>query len=329
MKKIFATLFCAVVAALAICGFSACAKGENKTAINVYAPDGAPALALAQLMYEENGLNEGVSYHIVDSGTLPSRISADDEKNNADIIIMPVNMASKLLNDGSKYKMLGTVTHGNLFILANKNAAQLTRENFAESISGKKLGVINLTEFPGVMLKTLLSDYSVSAELSQVIPSDVAGTNVNYDYFLVPEPAASTRVGNAATELAFVGNVQDLYGESGYPQAVVMAKTSLIEDNPGFISDFMNALTASAEWIMRQDVTSEMILTAIKNHYPDPENTAPAFNNLSKEVISHCAVRFENSASCKENVKSLLVKLKSVNGQFAMEVGDNFFYIAS
>lgn len=328
MKKLLATLTCALLAALTAVCFAACNK-DVKTAINVYAPDGAPALALAQLMYDENDFGEGVSYHIVDSGTLPSRISAEDETKNADIIIMPVNMASKVLNDGSRYKMLGTVTHGNLFILANKNAEQLTRDNFAEKLSGKKVGVINLNEFPGVMFRTLLSDYSVEAQLSQVAPAGVTGTDSNYDYFLVPEPAASTRVGNAATELAFVGDVQSLYGEGGYPQAVLMAKTSLIEQNPEFISRFTGALAASGEWIMRDDVTSEMILTAIKNHYPDPENTDPAFKNLSKPVISHCAVKFENSLSCKEDVQSILAKFKSVNAEFAKEVGDNFFYIAS
>lgn len=329
MKKLLTALICALVVASAICGFTACAKDENKTAINVYAPDGAPALALAQLMHDENDFGEDVSYHIVESTTLASRVTAGDETKNADIIIMPVNMASKLLNDGSRYKMLGTVTHGNLFILANKNAGRLTRENFAEQMNGKNVGVINLNEFPGVMFRTLLSDYSADANLSQITPAGVTGTDAGYDYFLVPEPAASTRVGNAATELAFVGDVQELYGEGGYPQAVLMAKTSLIESNPGFISSFMNGLKASGEWIMRDDVTSEMILTAIKNHYADPENTAPAFNNLSKEVVSHCAVRFEESASCKEDVKSLLAKLKSVNEQFAMEVGDSFFYVAS
>ncbi len=328
MKKLLATLTCALLAVVTAVCVTACNRGA-KTAVNVYAPDGAPALALAKLMHEENDLGEDVSYHIVDSGSLTSRVTAGNEADNADLIIMPVNMASKVLNDGSRYKMLGTVTHGNLFILANKNAEQLTRDNFAEKLSGKKVGVINLTEFPGVMFRTLLAKYSVTAELSQVAPAGVTGTDLSYDYFLVPEPAASTRVGVTAAELAFVGDVQELYGEGGYPQAVLMAKTSLIEQNPQFISRFTEALADSCGWIMNEEVTQDMILTAIKNHYPDPENTDPAFKNLSKTVISHCAVRFEDSASCKEDVKSLLSAFISVNGEFAKEVEDNFFYLAS
>ena len=137
MKKFLATILLAVILTVAAIGITACNNG-SAAVIDVYAPDGAPALALAKLMSEEESFGESVSYHIVDAGTLASRVTAEDDDKNADLIIMPVNMASKLLNDGSRYKMLGTVTHGNLFILANKNTEQLTKDNFAQNIAGKE-----------------------------------------------------------------------------------------------------------------------------------------------------------------------------------------------
>ena len=327
MKKFFATLLCAALAAAAALGVSACGK-SNGTAVNVYAPDGAPALALAELMYEENSFGEDVSYHIVDAGTLASRVTSQKAEENADLIVMPVNMASKVLGSGSDYKMLGAVTHGNLYILANKDAEKLTAANFAAQIAGKEVGVVNLSEFPGVMFKTLLSDYGVTtAELSGVNAQDVTGTDKNYDYFVVPEPAASNKAGVAANELAVVGSVQELYGEGGYPQAVLMAKASLIADKPQFVSSFMAAMVSAGEWLLKDDVTADMILGAIKKHYPDPDNTTPQFPNLSKAIVTGCAVRFEASKSCKQAVKELLQKFKGVNAGFAAEVGDSFFYI--
>ncbi len=327
MKKFLATVLLAVISVVAAIGFTACNNG-SATVIDVYAPDGAPALALAKLMHEENDFGENVSYHIVDAGTLASRVTAEEEDKNADLIIMPVNMASKLLTDGSRYKMLGAVTHGNLYILANKDTEPLTKDNFAQNISGKRVGVINLSEFPGVMFNTLLADYEVEAELSSVDAQSVLGTDKTHDYFIVPEPAASTKAGNAATELAIVGSVQELYGEGGYPQAVIMAKTALIESNPAFINNFTDALIGAGEWLMSDSVTSDMILSAIKAHYPDPDNTTPAFTNLTKNVISGCAVRFEEVSSCKTAVQSLLTKFKAVNAQFAKEVNDSFFYMS-
>ena len=40
----------------------------------------------------------------------------------ADYCVLPVNLASKLLGSGDAYRMLGTVTNGNLYFLTVKNA---------------------------------------------------------------------------------------------------------------------------------------------------------------------------------------------------------------
>ena len=122
--------------------------------------------------------------------------------------------------------------------------------------------------------------------------------------------------------------MQELYGgENGYPQAVLVAKNSLIESSPEFVSLFTSAVASSAQWLLNDGVSTEEILNAIKSHYPDPENTMPAFNKLTKSVIKNCAVRFVSAADCKTEVKTFLTKLKNINLAFASEVTDGFFYI--
>lgn len=327
MKKFFATLACAILTALTVVGFSACNNNNDDGKITVYMPDGAPALAMAQLMNENPEFSKEVSYHVVDADTVSSYVTYNNNSKNADLVVMPVNTASDILNSGNKYKMLGTLTHGNLYIVANSEKEELTKENFAESISGAKVGVVQFVKFPGVMVKTLLNKYSVSAQLSGVQPGQVDGTSSDYDYFVIPEPAATTRVGNAALNLKIVGNIQTLYGEGGYPQAVLMAKTELIEKSPEFIAEFCTALTGANDWLLSEEVSAETILNTVKSHYADPENTTPAFTNLSKQVIEHCAIRFEYSAQCKQSVISLLTEFRQVDESFAKIVGDNFFYI--
>lgn len=326
MKKFLVTLTCAVLLALTAVGFSACSNKDNGK-ITVYMPDGAPALAMAQLMNENPKFSKEVSYHVVDADTVSSYVTYDDNSKNADLVILPVNAASNILSGGNKYKMLGTVTHGNLYIVANKSKEELTTENFAASIAGAKVGVVQLPKFPGVMVKTILNKYDVSAQLSAVLPGQVDGNSLDYDYFVIPEPAATTRVGNPATSLKIVGSLQSLYGEGGYPQAILMAKTDLIEKSPEFIAEFCTALTGASDWLLSDGVSGETILNTIKSHYADPENTTPAFSNLSKQVIEHCAIRFEYSAECKQSVISLLAEFIEVDGSFAKAVGDNFFYI--
>lgn len=329
MKKFFTAILCAITLCVAALGLTACGN-KNSGAVTVYAPDGAPALALARLMSEENDFGKNVTYRVVSSAEINSCVTYSDESKNADLCILPVNAASKLLGSGARYKMLGTVTHGNLFIVASADKQPLTSENFAAALSGKKVGVVNFAAFPGAASKLVLNKYGAlnSVTLENVAATQVTGTETQYDYFVIPEPAASTRIANANLKLKRVGSLQTLYGENGYPQAVLVAKNSLIEKDPSFISQFMSAVTESAEWLLDENVSAEAILNAVKKHYADPENTKPAFTeaNLTKPVIRNCAINFISSADCKERVKTFLNELISVNDATATAVSDEFFY---
>ena len=83
MKKIVALL----LTILMLCAFSACNKPEPQD-LTVYAPDGAPALAISKLISDNDNLGLGgtVSYNVVSS----SDIGAIMMQGKGDIIVMPV-----------------------------------------------------------------------------------------------------------------------------------------------------------------------------------------------------------------------------------------------
>ena len=131
--------------------------------VSIYAPDGAPALALAKLMAEENQFGQiSVSYNVVPSSNIQAYVTGEDPA--ADICILPLNAASKLLGDGSTYRMLGTVTNGNLYILS-KDGVSVTSENIREELNGKTIGVIQLNNVPGLTLKIILEKYDIDYEV--------------------------------------------------------------------------------------------------------------------------------------------------------------------
>ena len=68
-------------------------------------PDGAPALALAKLMYEDEK-DDGVTYRVVKSDVIASKVTYTDMQKNADLCIMPITAAAKLLGKGDRYVML-------------------------------------------------------------------------------------------------------------------------------------------------------------------------------------------------------------------------------
>ena len=149
MKKFITVFLCALVPALTL--FTAC--GEKSGAVSVYVPDGAPALAIARLLAEDADFGREVNYSVVGAEEIKSTVTAADASKNADICILPVNTASKLLGGGDKYRMLGVVTHGNLFIAGNSEKENITPDNFKGLLEGKKVGVVNLPAFPGSAFK--------------------------------------------------------------------------------------------------------------------------------------------------------------------------------
>lgn len=325
MKKFLATLAGALFIALSFVGLTSC-KNEKDGKISLYAPDGAPALSIARLIAENTDLGREMSYNIVGSEEITSCVTYEDNSKNADLCILPVNAASKLLGNGTRYKMLGTVTHGNLFIVASKDKEDITSENFASALSGKKVGVINLPAFPGAVFKLLLTNHNISDKvtLEAVNAGQVNGTQTDYDYFVIPEPAASVKVGNPNLNLKVVGSLQTLYGEKGYPQAVLVAKNSLIESEPQFISNFMKAMDDNAKWLLNESVEASTILSAVSSLYPSTSFNA---QNLTKPVIANCAVRFAASSDCKSDVIKILSELKGAGDGAATAVSDDFFYI--
>lgn len=135
--------------------------------ISIYAPDGAPALALAGLMAGEistENVAKKINYHVVDASTIQTYVTGNNPA--ADICILPVNLAANLLGSAEKYTMLGTVTHGNLYIISAKTGEQITAENI-EILRGKTVGVVNLAAVPGLTFKLILNKYGIEYQDSQ------------------------------------------------------------------------------------------------------------------------------------------------------------------
>jgi ABC-type nitrate/sulfonate/bicarbonate transport system substrate-binding protein len=134
---------------------------SSTSTVNVYMPDGAPALALAQLMAENMQFDNTVNYNVVVASTITSKVSGTTP--DADICVLPSNAASKILGNNKNYTMLGTVTNGNLYILS-ANEGEITSSNIATVLKGKSVGVINLSAVPGLTFKLILKKYGVKYE---------------------------------------------------------------------------------------------------------------------------------------------------------------------
>lgn len=332
MKKFFAVI--AAVAACFVCalGFSGCAKNNEK--LKVFAPDGAPALSLAALAKNES---DNFDVQFVKAETIKNYVTGVNPQ--ADFAVLPVNAAVNYLRDGESYKMLGTVTHGNLYLMKKQGGEDISTAPDLTKLVGKTVGIINLSNVPGLTFKVILNDnniafnelkdgVSVSSEavnLRAVDANQAIPSNSACDYFVVPEPAATTKVSVTQGKLDFAGSLQTLYGgENGYPQAVAVVKANVAQSNKAAVDKFINSFNSN--YLTAESTTASEIAEIISTHYSS--DSAPTFTaeNLTPEVIANCGIRFVSARSCKAEVIAFMEKLNAVSAQSWGVPADKFFY---
>lgn len=335
MKKFLATALALTIGAAA-CVFTACAGENDDGTYTVYAPDGAPALALANAVNEDD---DRYDFHIVASNAITVQVQGEEPA--ADFCILPVNVAAKLLGKGETYQMLGTVTNGNMYLLTTGDNPGITTDNLS-SLVGKTVGVVQLNNVPGLTFQAVLSRNDIDY---QILGNDVeaASDKVNLqafadastvtpasgcDYYLCPEPAATGKINGTASSanpFKLAGSLQTLYdGENGYPQAVLVAKTSVIEEAKSVVDTFITYMEGSADFLASASAAD--VVALLEDCYTEGMTPSLNANNLNATVIANCSVYFTAAQDCKSRVNVFLAELIDLNAEFTSAVSDSFYY---
>ena len=336
VKRVVARV-CAVICGVGcMAGLTACQKDIPDGEVTVYMPDGAPALALAGAMYKDTE-EDGVTYRVVEASGIAKQVTYKEEEKNADFCVMPLNAAAKLLGDGARYVMLGAVTHGNLYIVS-KEGTVYTTENLS-SLVGKKVGVLQINNVPGLTFKTLLNKngiawaevtnegtmYEDKVNLIAITGADAVGT-MDADCFVIAEPAATAQ---AKKGFSIVGDLQSLYGgENGYPQAVLVAKKTFIEEHSAWTGEFVESVKSSAEWL--KTAAGADIVATVNGHLDDTmQESSLKAPLLTAEVLGRCDVRYVQATDCKTAAVALLQEFVGINPNSTMVPTESFFWTKS
>ena len=335
MKKFLTVIVTAIMCALCALGVAGCKKDGEKW--QVYVPDGAPALALAPLMVGGYFAPEQeFGYSVVQATAIQAYVTGESPK--ADLCVLPVNAAVKILGNGEKYKMLGTVTHGNLFIMKKQGGEDISSPSDLTKLVGKTVGVISLANVPGLTFKVILRDAGLEfvdlkdgaaavadkVNLKNIDAQEALPSNSSCDYFVVPEPAASTKTSATGGKLSIAGSLQTLYGgDDGYPQAVLVAKNEIIEKSEKGVRAFMEDLEADT---VNGEPEYERWVNAINAHFSDGGKSSLNAQNLSQTVVKNCGIRFERNASGKQKVIDFIQKLNAVSNASWGMPSETFFF---
>ena len=111
-------------------------------------------------------------------------------------------------------------------------------------------------------MKKLLT-FLMAAALCAACAFTVAGCNKNSAAGVTLIEVSSDDVGRVSAKDG--GRPEQLFGENAYPQALLVAKKSLVENDGAFVTEFLAEYAGTADWLAAQTSHAE-IVSAINSH---------------------------------------------------------------
>ena len=308
MKKLLIILLVLSLCAMTVFSFAACSEKTTTTnEITIVVPDGGPALGMSYLMKNYSTISKTkVTYKIVDGA---KGIKSAVMNGEADVAIMPTNMAAILYNGGVEIQLVGTNSYGLLYMLSNTVAP----ENFTlDALKGQVLHTVGQGGTPEIVLKKVLEGAGVEYEESDTavagkvaIKFHAEGTTIigglkqgNIHFAVLGEPAVSTAIQKVGGNLAIVCDLQEKWKtaantEASYPQTALVAKKSLIESDP-YLIKLIAQYTVDCAKALNEDAAPYIAeLKAREATVPDTfgaagvarTNIKPAFGSTAKADV--------------------------------------------
>jgi NitT/TauT family transport system substrate-binding protein len=287
MKKVLKIVI-AVAMAFTI---AACSSSQN-TSLNVLCPTGAPSLSLVSA-YEDISKNGKIDF-VDGSDLLQSELVKEDSE--YDVIIAPINLGAKLIAaNQTQYRIDGVITWGNLYLVGT-DESELTKEGeialFGKEAVPQKIYTMTCSDVK------LTGTYYNSATLVQ---QQLISGKVKVG--MLAEPAATATIAKAkeaGVELKIIRDLQQSYGENGYPQATVFVKKDVDASYlTNYIDEFTNNGYENAESLIETIGADTLGLPSAQ---------------IASKTIENQNLHYKKIADCKEEVTEFL---KSFNIEFS------------
>lgn len=231
-----------------------------------------------------------INYEVQQTSDL---LVAELMKGEAELAIIPSNLALQAYKKGLDYKIVGTIGWGSLYLVSEDSITDLSE------LKGKEVYNTGKGLTPDIIFKEILKnnnisedeiDFSYVGAASELAPLVATG---KAKYAVVPEPVLSTVMDknpnikvilNLNEEWASFNNVKE-----GYPQSTLVIKEELFNEmkDSGIYEEFIDTFKEAEEF-------------AVNN----PEETATICENLGITV---------NKAVIKESMKNSNLKFTEIS----------------
>lgn len=299
-----------------LCVFSAVSLSACKVSdeVVIAAPDGAPVLALYSIMADDTAIGgKTVGYKVY---TGAANIGTAIASGDADVAVMPLNVAAKLYNAGQKIKLLSVNVFGVLYMVGKDELASVA------SLEGKRVVTIGRGGSPDLMLKYVLDKNGVEYEDSEtVVEGKVAINYVNAatdanqliakgkaDYAILGEPVATTSC--AKLNLKVVLDIQEewakIVGENSFTQAGVVVSEK-IYSNESFCTALLSKLSENADYAKNNAENVKAVVNG--------KGSALAMN-FTRELIENCNLGCVRASTGRETIEKYFSAILEASPEF-------------
>lgn len=324
MKKNSKIMFSLVLSIFIVLTFAGCSKKEEanivKKEISFIAPNGVPATAISKMIKENVQVDDkyNISYSIENTSDI---LATAVMKGEPDIAIVPSNLAAQAYNKGIGYKLVGTTGLGALYLISTEGEMSIN------DLSGKEVYNIGNGLTPDIVFKAILQENGIeNVSLSYVGgPTELAPAILGgkAKYAVVPEPALTTIL-NKNPDIKVIGSLNNLWKEkfnskNGFPQASLIVKENLINEDKDFINKLAEGISNSINWVNEnnKDAATYSI-----------ENGSQVEEAVLEKSISNSSITFIKAKDNKEDYMNYFKVLEKENAKSIGEKipDENFFY---
>ena len=295
MKKILSLLLCLTTAFCALTAVSCKKSAKTDEKLTVYAPDGAPVMALAKMMKTDSAYE----YSIISAAD----VAATFTKAEADFIIAPTNAGMNMSIKGGKYKIAATTSWGNLYLVGTQGtiySESQSAEEFLNQFANETVYSIGQNAVPDLSFKRLLSEYELldkvqisASDASNITAGLVAG---DISYAILGEPAVTATLTKSQNVkiLCSVSEVFKAVMGTDYPQASLFVKASLSNKQ---INTFLDKLSSSISYLVESEDNAFEL-----GSYLESRGDSTLKGAVVKKSYLRMGQKFVLASDCKQDI---------------------------
>lgn len=321
MKKTYLKFFFLFVGiGLLFAGGSKEKVSKDSFKVKIVMPSGAPAIALSKLVYEKVQFENSETVYEVLSG--PELLQARLISGEADLAIVPTNLASVLYSKQKNIKLLGSIVWGNLYCISDEPLSSI------EDLRGKTIYSFGKNNAPDLTVREILKqngidpDKDVSFEYvsaaGDIPPAFISG---KAKLAVAAEPSLSmimTKKPETKIVLDIQAEWKKFFDGASYPQASLIVNAEFLKKHPEYITAFLTEVKESAVWVNKNPQNAGEYSSKIAALPPPP---------ILSKAIPKLNIAFVEAEKACPTIEAYLKVLAGTNPKFiGGSLPDEAFY---